>query len=62
MYSERFVRIHEPNSISPKNTQIIFGTNVSVCSCMDVTVWKILTTSPTTSETRSSGAAQMMIM
>jgi uncharacterized membrane protein len=33
-----------------------FGTNVSVCSWIDVIVWNILTISPTTSDITSIGA------
>ncbi len=34
--------IHAPKRSIPANTPRIFGTKVSVCSWIDVTVWKIL--------------------
>jgi hypothetical protein len=34
-----------------------FGTNVSVCSCMDVIVWNRLTMSPTIIDTSKTGSA-----
>ena len=46
-YSVNWVSIHDPKIISPINTAKIFGTKVNVCSCMEVTVWNILTTNPT---------------
>jgi len=39
---------------------MIFGTNVSVCSWIDVTVWKIDTIRPTASDTKRSGAETVM--
>ena len=39
----------------------IFGTKVSVCSWMEVTVWKILTIRPTHKDTNNSGAEHLMI-
>ena len=50
-----------PKSIKAKKILRIFGTKVSVCSCMEVTVWKILMIRPTTIEIKSTGNDVFMI-
>jgi hypothetical protein len=68
MYIEKFshnwviyvvilLSIQWPNTIKHINILTTFGTKVSVCSCIDVTVWNILTANPTTKDTRRGGAA-----
>ena len=54
--------MNEPNTRSAIKIDRIFGTKVSVCSCMEVTVWKIEITRPTTRDMRSIGAAQRMTL
>lgn len=50
-----------PKSISPKNTQITFGTKVKVCSWIEVAVWNMLTIRPMHSEINSTGAEVLII-
>jgi hypothetical protein len=57
MYVVILLSIQCPMSIRQTNIPTIFGTNVSVCSWMEVTVWKILTAKPMTRDTRRGGAA-----
>lgn len=52
--------IQGPITMIPVNMAITLGTKVRVCSCMDVTVWKIDTVSPTDSDISNSGAAVVM--
>lgn len=55
MYSVSVVIIQGPKKSNAANTPTILGMNVSVCSWMDVTVWKMLTSRPIDKETRSNG-------
>ena len=55
MYSVRTVSIHGPKNISAANTPTIFGMKVSVCSWIDVTVWKILIIRPIRRDTSNNG-------
>jgi hypothetical protein len=57
IYVVILLSIQCPNIIRHTNILTTFGTKVSVCSCIDVTVWKILTANPTTKDTRRGGAA-----
>ncbi len=52
----------EPKTRSAIKIDRIFGTKVRVCSCMEVTVWNIEITRPTTRDIRSIGAEQMMML
>jgi len=61
MYSTILESIQLPAIIITRKMQTSFGTNVRVCSCMDVTVCNILMTSPTISDTSNIGAETLMI-
>ncbi len=56
VYSFSVVSINVPKRIREAKTAKILGTNASVGSWIDVTVWNILTTTPTTSPIKSGGA------
>ena len=54
--------INEPINIRTIKIPINLGINVSVCSCIDVTVWKILTISPIINYTINNGPAEIIIV
>ena len=51
-----------PRIISITKIPRSLGTKVSVCSCMEVTVWNIETARPMINEIRSMGAAVRIIV
>ena len=55
------VMIQFPASISTRKILKSFGTKVSVCYCIDVTVWRMLMIRPTISDTSSIGAETLII-
>ena len=51
------LNIHGPKITRENMTATIFGMKIRVCSWMDVAVWRMPMTSPTSMATRSTGRA-----